>query len=231
VELMPFGPLLVRFDARVLRPRPWTLEQSRWAAELLSSAPPGPVLELCAGVGHIGLAVAAESDRAFHLVDADAHACSHARWNAEAAGLAARVTVHHGPMHEAVPPDERFALVLADPPWVPSSEVSRFPADPRRAIDGGPDGLDLARTCVEVVARHLLPGGASVLQLGDEAQADAMRRHLRSRPDLGLAVVAVRPVPEATGILLHLAAEARQVRPGEGRGFVPAEEGRAGGQA
>jgi methylase of polypeptide subunit release factors len=212
METMPFGPLTVRFDARVLRPRPWTLAQSTWAAELLRHGPAGPVLELCAGVGHIGLALAAESDRDLVLVDADRHACDHARWNVEEAGLAARVTVRHGPMQEVLAPTERFALVLADPPWVPSVEVSRFPADPRRAIDGGPDGLDLARLCVAVIARHLADGGASVLQLRDETQAEAMRTHLQVHDGLGLRVVTVRTVPGGAGVLLHLARDRRGPR-------------------
>jgi release factor glutamine methyltransferase len=195
----------VRYDARVLRPRPWTLAQSTWGAELLHHGPAGPVLELCAGVGHIGLALAAASDRDVVLIDADRHACDHARWNAEAAGLATRVTVRHGPMQEVLVPTERFALVLADPPWVPSAEVSRFPADPRRAIDGGPDGLALARLCVAVIARHVADGGASVLQLRDEAQAEAMRTHLQAHGELGLRVVTVRTVPGGAGVLLHLA--------------------------
>src|SRR4051794_36766883 len=55
-ECVEFGPIMVRFDGRVLRPRPWTLAQSRWAAEAARTAPPGPILELCAGVGQIGLA-------------------------------------------------------------------------------------------------------------------------------------------------------------------------------
>lgn len=213
MEMMPFGPLTVRFDARVLRPRPWTLVQSTWAAELLHRVPLGPVLELCAGVGHIGLALAVESDRDLVLVDADRHACDHARWNAEHAGLAARVTVRHGPMQEMLAPTERFAMVLADPPWVPSAEVSRFPADPRRAIDGGPDGLDLARLCVAGIARHLADGGASVLQLGDATQAREMRRHLQAHPELDLRVVTVRTVPGGAGVLLHLSRQRETSRP------------------
>lgn len=204
METMPFGPLTVRFDARVLRPRPWTLAQSRWGVELLDRASPGPVLELCAGVGHIGLALAAASDRDLVLVDADRRACDHALWNAEVARLADRVSVRHGPMQEVLMPTERFAVVLADPPWVPTADVSRFPADPRHTIDGGPDGLDLARRCVTVMARHLAEHGAGVLQLRDERQAERVDGYLRARPELDLEAVAVRTVPAAAGALLHL---------------------------
>ena len=50
-----FGPLTIAYDALVLEPRQWTTIQSEWARELLATAPPGPVLELCTGAGHIGL--------------------------------------------------------------------------------------------------------------------------------------------------------------------------------
>ena len=50
-----FGTLSIDFDDRVLEPRPWTAAQSTWAADLMRGAPAGPVLEVCAGAGHIGL--------------------------------------------------------------------------------------------------------------------------------------------------------------------------------
>src|SRR5436189_110702 len=49
------GGLVFLHDERVLSPRPWTEAQSAWARELLEVVPDGPVLELCSGVGHIGL--------------------------------------------------------------------------------------------------------------------------------------------------------------------------------
>jgi methylase of polypeptide subunit release factors len=168
------GGLLIEYDDRVLEPRAWTAMQSQWAAELLSTAPPGPVLELCTGAGHIGLLVAAATDRRLVAVDLDPTACSFARLNAEGADLAHRVEVREGALDEAVRPEERFALVVADPPWVPTAEVEVFPDDPLLAIDGGPQGLDVAHACVEVAARCLEPGGSLLLQLGTEAQADAV---------------------------------------------------------
>lgn len=170
VETMEFGPLLVRFDHRVLRPRPWTAAQSEWAAALAATAPDGPMLELCAGAGQIGLLAALGSTRSLVCVDVDPVACAFARRNAEAAGLAGRVEVRQGRMDEVLRDDERFPLVIADPPWVRRAEVGRFPEDPLRAIDGGDDGLDLARTCVDVARRHLLPGGSALLQLGSTEQ-------------------------------------------------------------
>jgi methylase of polypeptide subunit release factors len=161
-----FGPLDIDFDDRVLEPRAWTQAQSQWAADLLAEVPEGPVLELCAGAGHIGLLAVAAAERRLVMVDVNPVAVAYARTNAEANDLADRVEVREGDMREVLDADERFALVIADPPWVRSSDLRRFPADPQLAIDGGDDGLDLARLCLDVVGSHLLPGGAAVLQLG-----------------------------------------------------------------
>lgn len=170
-----FGTLSIAYDDRVLRPRGWTAGQSAWATDLLASAPPGPVLELCAGAGHIGLLAVVGTGRRLVCVDASEAACDFARANAAEAGLADLVEVRHARLQDAVGPDERFALVLADPPWVPRDHTGLYPEDPLSAIDGGDDGLDVARACLDVVTRHLLPGGSALLQLGTVAQADGLR--------------------------------------------------------
>jgi methylase of polypeptide subunit release factors len=176
-----FGGLAISFDDRVLRPRPWTIAQSQWAAEVAATAPAGRVLELFAGAGHIGLAavVAAADERELVMVDLNPAAVELARHNVERAGLTSRVTVRHGRIDEVLDDGERFAVVVADPPWVPSSGIDEFPDDPSIAIDGGDDGLDLARTCCDVVARHLEPGGTAILQLGTADQVRSLDEHLR----------------------------------------------------
>jgi methylase of polypeptide subunit release factors len=52
------------------------------------------------------------------------------------------------------------------------AETGRFPEDPLLAIDGGDDGLDLARLCLGVADAHLMAGGTVLLQLGTEDQVD-----------------------------------------------------------
>lgn len=197
---MRFGPLTIEYDDRVIEPRPWTVCQSQWAAELLTGAPPGPVLELCAGVGHIGLLAVDGTDRTLVLVDLNEAACALAGRNAARAG--ATVEVRHGELEEALRPDERFALVIADPPWVPSDDVHQHPDDPLLAIDGGSDGLDVARSCVDVISRHLLAGGAAVVQVGDEDQVRALAAYVEERPALGLRLVDSRVLDN--GALAHL---------------------------
>jgi release factor glutamine methyltransferase len=185
-ETMAFGELAICFDQRVLRPRPWTAEQSRWAAELAASAPEGPLLELCSGAGQIGLLAAALTPRRLVCVDVDPVACEFARHNARAAGLDHRVEVREGRLEEAVHADERFAVVVADPPWVPRTQTGRFPEDPLLAIDGGADGLDVAWACVKVAGRHLVPGGSAVLQIGTPEQVERLRAGLERDVELAL---------------------------------------------
>jgi release factor glutamine methyltransferase len=173
-DTVHFEGLAIRFDDRVLRPRLWTAEQSRWATVLLDVVPPGPVLELCAGAGQIGLAAVARTRRRLVMVDSDPVAADFALANARAAGLTHRVDVRAAPMTEALAAGEEFALVIADPPWVRRSHTDRYPEDPLTAIDGGQDGLDVARACLEVIGAHLAREGAALLQLGSTQQAEAL---------------------------------------------------------
>ena len=171
---LTFGPVDVAYDADVLTPRPWTLAQAAWAAELA----PGPMLELGCGAGHIGLAAAAMTGSPLVQVDRDEAACRWAARNASAAGLDGRVEQRHGDLADVLGADERFAIVIADPPYIPAAAVDRFPEDPRWAIDGGADGLELVRRFVTVAAAHLAPGGSIVLQVGGEHQVDLVEEWL-----------------------------------------------------
>ncbi len=179
-----FAGLTVLHDAQVLAPRAWTVAQSTWSAEILRNAPQGPVLELCAGVGHIGLAAVANGRRDLVMVDLNPVACDFARRNAGAALMSHRVEVREGRMDEVIHPGEKYALIIADPPWVPTEGIRDFPEDPIVAIDGGADGLAVARTCCRVIESHLAEGGSAVLQLGSQAQADAIAEHLESASTL-----------------------------------------------
>lgn len=187
-----FGGLTIAFDERVLEPRAWTMAQSAWAAELLTTAPAGPVLELCAGVGHIGLLAVAGGDRPLVLVDLNPVATELAAVNVLAAGVTDRVEIRTGSMTDVVAPGETFPVIIADPPWVESDAIGAFPEDPQIAIDGGSDGLDLARMCCEVIDAHLAEGGSAVLQLGTQAQVDAIDEFLHHSSTSSLRVAEVR---------------------------------------
>ena len=127
------------------------------------------MLELCAGAGQIGLVLAHETGCLLVQVDSDERACHFARHNAHANDLEADLRC--ASLEDALAPDERFRLVLADPPYIRSGDTGQYRDDPAHAIDGGDDGLDLARACLTVTARHLLDGGHVLIQLGGPEQA------------------------------------------------------------
>jgi len=89
-----FDGLDTAYDDRVLEPRPWTVLQSAWAADLAAVVPDGPILELCSGAGHIGLAAAVRCGRDLVQIDANPVACLYAAANARAA---ARLPAPRGP--------------------------------------------------------------------------------------------------------------------------------------
>lgn len=194
--------LEIAYDDRVLAPRPWTLAQSDWGVDLWDRSGGGPVLELCSGVGHIGLALAARVPAPLVMVEASSVACAFAEANAAAAGLSGQVSVRRGLLETSLEPDESFAVILADPPWVPTEAVARFPEDPVHAIDGGPDGLAVVRACIRVISRHLHPGGHAVVQVGP-GQITAVRDHLDGDPGLGLVASTARAYGER-GALVQL---------------------------
>jgi release factor glutamine methyltransferase len=183
-----FEGLTIRSSPSVLVPRPWTALQSAWTAELSRTVSPGAVLELCSGAGHIGLLAALRSGRDLVQVDINPQACRDAEANATAAGLADRVEVVCTSLGQVSAWSRRFPLIVADPPYIASGAVHQFAEDPVLAIDGGPDGLDLARQCVRVFDALLTPDGLALLQLGGPSQVDA----LAIDRDSGLTVLETR---------------------------------------
>ena len=196
-EQLRFGPILIDFDDRVLRPRAWTIMQSTWAAELAATAPPGPMLELCAGAGQIGLAAAVLAGRDLVQVELDPVAAMFAAHNARTAGHAARTEIRVGAMQDVLADDEQFGLILADPPYLPSDEVARWPEDPVTAIDGGVDGLEVLRTCLGIGARHLLPDGQLLLQVAGPGQAAQLATELPAQ----LCVREIRAADEQRAVV------------------------------
>ncbi len=185
-----FGGLTIDYDDTVLEPRDWTLLQSDWAVELMGRVPAGPVLELCCGAGHIGLEAVRRGSRRLVQVDVCATACDFALRNAESAGLADRVEVRCTDLTAltaAGGTPERYPLVLADPPYLPSDRISTYPTDPELAVDGGSDGLALLRRCIEVIDAVLLDGGTALVQVAGIAQAMDLAPLLGDR--LGIAEI------------------------------------------
>lgn len=198
-EAMAFGPIRVTFDESVLRPRPWTLAQSEWAAELAAGA--GLLLEVGCGAGHIGLAAAVLSGASLVQVDRDPAACRWAAVNTSANGCGEQVEQRCGTAGAVLAGGEAFDVVIADPPYVPSEEVGLYPEDPLGAIDGGPDGLDEVRSLLSDIADHVAPGGSVLLQLRGAGQVDQLAGWLAHPTSPAFTVAEVRCYGELRAVV------------------------------
>jgi release factor glutamine methyltransferase len=120
----------------------------------------GRVLEVFTGSGAIAVAAAREGASEVTVVDVSRRALASAWMNARRNG--ARVRVRRGDLFAPVA-GERFDLILANPPYVPSPDDALPSAGAARAWEGGGDGrLLLDRLCAEAPA-HLNPGGTLLL--------------------------------------------------------------------
>jgi release factor glutamine methyltransferase len=145
-------------------PRVQSEELARRAGRLLPDH--GRAADLCTGAGAIAAHLLAEVPTASVTgVDLDPQAVACATGN----GVRAVV----GDVDEPLGPNGSFDVVTAVPPYVPTDELRLLSADvqryePRAALDGGADGLDVARRVVSAAARLLAPGGWLLIELGGD---------------------------------------------------------------
>ncbi len=172
----------------VFIPRPETELMLEWGLSTVEAADP-VVVDLCTGSGALALAAAHRLPRAsVHAVERDPSALAWARRNAEARAAAGDtpITLHAG---DVTAPDVlsdldgQVDLVLCNPPYVPDgTEVQPEVAehDPRHAVFGGPDGLEVIRHVVALAARLLKPGGHVAIE-HDDSHGDAVPALLGTR--------------------------------------------------
>jgi release factor glutamine methyltransferase len=179
----------------VLDPRPETEVLVVWALE---GPPARRVIDLGTGSGCILLSLLAAWPAATGLgIDASPAALAVAEANAAAMGLSARAAFRRGDWLEGVA--ETADLVVANPPYLATDELADLApevlAEPRAALDGGPDGLDPYRRIARGLNTALSRDGRALLEIGPtQASAvaaifaaagfgrHALRRDLDGRP-------------------------------------------------
>ena len=169
----------------VLIPRPDTEVLAREAIEYLQTWGECRVLDLCAGSGCIGLAVASQNPGARVVLgeysDAALKIC---RQNIRRNGLSGRVV----PIQvDALEKPERalgeFQCIISNPPYIPRADIAGLDTsvreyEPHLALDGGEDGLDFYRSIAEKWKDALVPGGRLYFEVGI-GQADEVLRIMR----------------------------------------------------
>ncbi|MGH7029527.1 MAG: peptide chain release factor N(5)-glutamine methyltransferase, partial [Stellaceae bacterium] len=166
-----FWGLSFALSADTLDPRPEseTLVEAV-LARISDRGAPLSFLDLGTGTGCLLLALLAECPGAIGIgVDIAAGAVWTARSNAAALGLADRARFFIGDWAGAV--SGRFAAIVANPPYIASGELAELPPevgsyDPRRALDGGHDGLDAYRSIAPALPALLALGGVLAVEVG-----------------------------------------------------------------
>ncbi len=155
------------------------------------------IVDLGTGCGAIALALAREVPHArLYALDSSADAVRIARRNAEALGLAGRVHCVDGDLFEPLRPIQGgggFDLIVSNPPYIPSGQLAALPPEvlayePRRALDGGADGLRVHRRIIEDAPTHLRAHGWLALEIG-EGQAPSVMRLIDGTEAFGTAEV------------------------------------------
>jgi release factor glutamine methyltransferase len=141
------------------------------------------ILDIGTGSGCLLLTLLAELPGATGLgTDIGAEALAVAADNARALGVGQRVRFELA--RSLAGPTGPFDLVVCNPPYVPSAEIATLAPevrdfDPRAALDGGPDGLDIYRELAPGLPR-LAPGGVALFEVG-AGQAGEVTQILRAR--------------------------------------------------
>jgi release factor glutamine methyltransferase len=176
-----FYGLTFKVDARVLVPRPDTetlvdvaLARTRHVSMSMR------MLDLCTGSGCVAIAAARQRPTAkLFATDLSEDALALARENAQRLG-AYNVAFFAGDLFAPIEGRKRrFDVITANPPYIASTDIPNLMADvrdhePRLALDGGADGLDVVRRIVEGAPRFLVPGGVLAVEVGHD-QAEAAR--------------------------------------------------------
>lgn len=170
-----FGGRRFAVEAGVFVPRRRTELLARQA---INCAPPNAVVvELCCGCGAVGAVVAAAVAGAqVHAADLDPVATRCAARNLAAVGG----RTYTGDLYDPLPHElrGRVDVLIANAPYVPSAAVALMPPEarlhePRPALDGGVDGLDVLRRVIADAPQWLTAGGTVLVECG-AAQVDAL---------------------------------------------------------
>jgi release factor glutamine methyltransferase len=172
VGTMVFCEHQVRVEPGMFVPRLQSEELARRAAAVLPEH--GTAVDLCTGAGAVAVHLTHAVPGARILgVDIDERAARCARSN----GVPCVVGDLDAPLRHGV-----FDVVTAVAPYVPTDALATLPSDvlryePRRALDGGADGLDMVRRVVAAAALLLRSGGWLFTEIGAD-QDDGLRATL-----------------------------------------------------
>jgi release factor glutamine methyltransferase len=177
-----FCGLEIAVSGKVLTPRPETelLAEMGWKflrerKKANDSPAPPAALDFGTGSGCLAIAMAVKCPGTkVAALDICEEALAVARENT--ARHKAQIEFYAGDGFTPLPAETRFDLIVSNPPYIPSAEIADLDPevrehDPRRALDGGADGLDFYRRLAREAGAFLNPDGKMMLEFGDGQEA------------------------------------------------------------
>ena len=180
-----FYGLPLDISEHVLIPRPDTEVLAEKAIDFVAPLGECRVLDLCAGSGCVGLAVASQCpDARVVLGELSEGALRICRQNIRRNGLTGRVVPL--PMDVMAGPPAHmgeFDCIVSNPPYIPRADIAGLDTsvkdyEPLMALDGGEDGLDFYRTICRDWRDVMHPGTGLFFEVGI-GQADDVLRIMR----------------------------------------------------
>lgn len=159
-------------DERAIIPRSYFLEIIPHLPRLLKKKPADVTraADVGTGSGCLAILLARRFSRAqIDAIDNSAAALAVAQINVAQHGLADRITLRRSDVFASVPP-ARYDLIVGNPPYEPSALMAKLPPEfrkePRRALDGGKDGLAVIRTLIVQARDRLATHGQLLIEVG-----------------------------------------------------------------
>ncbi len=168
-----FYGIEIKCDERALIPRPETEELVKCAVEMAGDKK--SALDLCTGSGCIAIALKKLGNFDVTASDISDDALSLAKENMENSGE--EITLVKSDLFREI--DGKFDVIVSNPPYIKSEDIMRLQREvrdfePKLALDGGADGLDVYREIAKGAGARLNDGGMLFLEVGiDEAAAVA----------------------------------------------------------
>jgi len=175
-------------DERVIIPRSYFLEIIPRLGRLRRrGAPPvARAADVCTGSGCLAILLGHQFSKArIDAIDISPAALEVARINVDRHRLGRAVTLHRSDVFDSVPP-ARYDLIVCNPPYEPSALMRALPPEfrkePRLALDGGRDGLDVIRKLLRQSAARLADDGLLLIEVGGlRAAMESSLGHLHPR--------------------------------------------------